>query len=132
MKQLLIASLVIFCASSPPSAGAQELTASQKEKTALRKAQKLRKRLLKGADFYNTARRYSDDPGSAPLGGELGWVGWGQFVPEFEDAVAQLKPDELSEPVRTPFGYHLIQLVDRTENQFNARHILVKIPSESP
>ena len=124
--------LIIFCVSSMPSATAQGLTTSQKEKVALRKAQKLRKRLLKGRDFATLVRKFSDDPGSAPTGGELGWVAWGQFVPAFEAAVAQLKPGELSEPVRTAFGYHVIQLIDRNDEQFNARHILIKIPSELP
>ena len=108
---------------------AQDEATLKQEKAALKKAKKLRKKLARGADFASLARRRSDDPGSAPMGRELGWVDWGQFVPEFEEAVAHLEPKELSEPVRTAFGYHLIQLVDRTEDQFNVRHILIKTSS---
>ncbi len=111
---------------------AQDEATPKQERVALKKAKKLRKKLVRGADFASLARRYSDDPGSRPTGGEFGWVRWGEFVSEFEEAVAQLKPGELSEPVRTPFGYHLIQLVDRTEDQFNPRHILIKTSSNSP
>ncbi len=109
----------------------QEATAKQ-EKAALKKAKKIRKRILRGADFSKMAQEYTDDPGSAATGGNLGVVDWGQFVPEFEEAVTQLELGELSEPVRTPFGYHIIQLIDRDEEQFHARHILVKPSIESP
>ena len=111
---------------------AQDKATLRQEKAALKKAKKLRKKLVRGANFASLTKRHSDDPGSAPTGGELGWVDWGQFVPEFEEAVAHLKLGELSEPVRTPFGYHLIQLVARNEKQFNTRHLLIKIPSELP
>ena len=109
----------------------QEATVKQ-EKAAHKKAKKIRKRILRGADFSKMAQKYTDDPGSAATGGNLGVVDWGQFVPEFEEAVTRLELGELSEPVRTPFGYHIIQLIDRDEEQFHARHILVKPSIESP
>lgn len=111
---------------------AQDTATPKQERAALKKAKKLRKKLVRGADFASLARKRSDDPGSAPTGGELGWVHWGEFVSEFEEAVAQLEPSELSEPVRTPFGYHIIQLIDRDEEKFHARHILVKPLAKSP
>ena len=105
---------------------AQDKSTPKQEKVALKKADKLRKKLIRSADFGSLARKYSDDPGSAMAGGALGWVSWGQFVPEFEATVATLAPGELSEPVRTQFGYHLIQLIDREGERFNTRHILIK------
>lgn len=108
-----------------------EVTVKQ-EKAALKKAKKIRQRILRGADFSKMAQEHTDDPGSAATGGNLGVVDWGQFVPEFEEAVTQLEVGELSEPVRTPFGYHIIQLLDRTEKQFHTRHILVKPLVKSP
>ena len=105
---------------------AQDSVNPKQEKAALKKAKKLRKKLVRGADFGSLARKHSDDPGSAMAGGELGLVSWGQFVPEYEEAVTQLETGELSEPVRTPFGYHLIQLIERQGGQFDTRHILVK------
>lgn len=68
----------------------------------------------KGADFAALARQYSQD-GSAQQGGDLGWFGDGTMVPEFEDAVKKLKPGQISPPVRTQFGWHLIKLVDVRE-----------------
>ena len=109
----------------------QEATVKQ-EKAALKKAKKIRKRILRGADFGEMAQEHTDDPGSVATGGNLGAVDWGQFVPEFEEAVTRLELGELSEPVRTPFGYHIIHLIDRDEEQFHARHILVKPSIESP
>ena len=105
---------------------AQEVANPKQEKAALKTAKKLRKRLIRGGDFALLAEKYSADPGSARMGGELGFVGPGQLVPEYEKTVANLAPGELSEPVRTPFGYHLIQLIDRDGERFNTRHILIK------
>lgn len=66
-----------------------------------------------GADFAALARRFSDDPGSRDGGGDLGWFERGRMVPEFEEAVFSLNPGEVSEPVRSQFGYHVIRLEDR-------------------
>jgi peptidyl-prolyl cis-trans isomerase SurA len=83
------------------------------EGEARRRLAGLRDRLVSGnADFAQLARANSDD-GSAARGGELGWIYTGDTVPEFERAVDALKPGEISEPVRTPFGYHLIQVMER-------------------
>jgi len=80
---------------------------------AQRRAEELRERILNGADFAALARSHSEDVGSAANGGDLGWVSPGQTVPEFEKAMDALKPGELSAPVKSPFGLHLIQVQER-------------------
>lgn len=74
----------------------------------------IRERLLNGAKFEDMARQYSDDS-SAAKGGDLGWVSPGETVPEFERAMNALKPGEISQPVQTPFGFHLIQVLARRD-----------------
>ena len=81
-----------------------------------------------GADFAELAKKYSQDPGSASSGGDLGWAKRGQFVPEFEHAVYDLKPGEISGIVETQFGLHIIQLLERRGDLVHARHILIRIP----
>ena len=105
---------------------AQDQATSEQEKVALKKAKKLRKRILRGADFATLAQKHSDDPGSGMMGGDLGFVSSSQLIPEFEEAVVALEPGEISEPMRTPVGYHLIQLTERREGRFSTRHILIK------
>lgn len=73
------------------------------------------------ADFADLARRYSQDTGSAKNGGDLGWAGPHKFVPEFQAALDHLQPGEVSEPVATRYGIHLIQLLDRRETKLNQR-----------
>jgi peptidyl-prolyl cis-trans isomerase SurA len=82
------------------------------EGDARRRLAALRQRIISGADFAELARLNSED-GTAVRGGDLGWVYPGDTVPEFERAMNALAPGELSEPVRTPFGYHLIQVEER-------------------
>ena len=82
------------------------------EEDARRRLQGLRERIVAGADFAELARLNSED-GTAARGGELGWVYPGDTVPEFERAMNALKPGEVSEPVRTPFGFHLILVEER-------------------
>ena len=80
---------------------------------ALQKIQELRKQLVSGADLAVLAKKHSEDPGSATKGGDLGYVTRnGSMVKEFEDVLFGLKKGELSQPVRTSYGYHLIKLVD--------------------
>lgn len=75
----------------------------------------IRQRLEAGADFSELAKTYSEDAVSAANGGDLGWVSPNQLVPEFERAMDRLKPGEISEPVQTPFGLHLIQVLGRRQ-----------------
>ena len=82
------------------------------EEEAKRRLLQLRERIVNGASFAELARLNSDDS-SASRGGDLGWVYPGDTVPEFERAFAELKPMEVSQPVKTPFGWHLIQLLER-------------------
>jgi peptidyl-prolyl cis-trans isomerase SurA len=77
-----------------------------------------------GVDFQVLAGRHSDGP-TAPRGGNLGDVERGQMVSEFEAAALKLKNGEISLPVKTEFGFHIIQMVDRRGNIYNARHILI-------
>jgi len=82
------------------------------EEEARRRLEGLRERIAAGADFAELARLNSED-GTAALGGDLGWVYPGDTVPEFERAMAALKPGEMSGVVRTPFGFHLIRVEER-------------------
>lgn len=88
----------------PGAEGKPELTDEQ----ALAKAQEVRKKLVDGADFATVAKADSDDTGSAQQGGELGEFRHGMMVPPFEQAAFSLKIGEISEPVKSPFGYHII------------------------
>ncbi len=85
-------------------------TADQDEATQLSKAQALVTELNAGADFAELAKSSSDDPGSAAVGGNLGLIETGQMVPEFENATFSLAEGMVSEPIKTQFGYHIIQV----------------------
>lgn len=87
---------------------------------------KFKKRVENGEDFSFLASLYSDDEGSANEGGDLGYVTKGKLVPEFESVAFRLQKGEVSNPVKTKYGYHLIQTVDRKGEQFRIRHILLK------
>jgi peptidyl-prolyl cis-trans isomerase SurA len=80
-----------------------------------------------GGDFATFAKRYSEDPGSAVHGGDLGWARRGDFVKEFEEATFALKPGEISDVVETSLGYHIIQLLDRRGEAVHPRQILIKL-----
>lgn len=82
------------------------------ESDAQQKMTMIKERLDHGGDFAELARQYSEDA-SANSGGDLGWVNPGDTVPQFEKAMNLLAPGEISEPVRTPFGYHIIQVQER-------------------
>lgn len=95
------------------------------------RARKLARNLLlqiveDSVDFELLARKYSDDKASAALGGSLGVQPRGTLVPEFEATAYQLKDGEVSEVVKTDFGYHIIQLINRLGNNINTRHILIR------
>ena len=79
--------------------------------TVREKLSKLRDRILNGEDFAGIASTSSQDPGSAPDGGDLGWSGPGTFVPEFDKAIADLKVNEISQPFKTRFGWHIVQML---------------------
>ena len=81
------------------------------DETVRQKLSKLRDRILKGEDFGGLASTNSADPGSAPDGGDLGWSGPGTFVPEFDKAIADLKANEISEPFKSRYGWHIVQML---------------------
>lgn len=83
-----------------------------------------------GSDFSELAKKYSDDPGSAAQGGDLGFVKKGVFYPEFEEAAFKLNVGELSGVVESPVGFHIIQMLERRGESINTRHILVKIKAD--
>ena len=94
----------------------------------------IRKRILSGESSFSTmAILYSEDPGSAKKGGELGFVGKGEFAPAFETVAFNLRDGEISEVVETEFGFHIIQLIERRDDMVNCRHILLsaKVPVEA-
>lgn len=80
-------------------------------------AEDLRQQLLDGADFATLAQEYSDDTGSGANGGDLDWFGRGAMVAPFEEAAFSLEVGEISEPIKTQFGYHIIEVLDRDENR---------------
>ena len=90
----------------------------------------LRERVVQGEKFSMLATLYSQDPGSAKKGGEVGFFGRGKMVPEFEAAAFALKPGEVSPIIESQFGFHILQLIERRGNTVNCRHILL-IPKVS-
>ncbi|MCO6500911.1 MAG: peptidylprolyl isomerase [Vicingus serpentipes] len=87
----------------------------------------IRERIVKGEDFSTLAILYSEDEGSAKRGGELGFMGRAELVPEFSIVAFKLKEKEVSKIVETQFGFHIIQLIERRGQKINARHILIKV-----
>ena len=89
-----------------------------------------KKRIEAGESFESLARQYSQGP-SAPNGGNLGYQQRGNLVPPYEAAALQLAPGEISDPVESEFGFHLIQLIKRRGNEYDSRHILLQLePSQ--
>ena len=86
----------------------------------------LRERIMNGEKFSTLARLYSEDPGSSRKGGELGMASRDIFWPAFSDAAMSLKPGNISQIVETPDGFHIIEVVEKKGDMFNARHILLK------
>lgn len=109
----------------------------QNPKTGVRTKQKARElatmlldSLKKGGDFAKLARQYSNDPGSASQGGDLGFVKRGVFYPEFEAVAFSMAPNQLSGIVESPVGYHIIQLLERRGESIHTRHILIKLKAD--
>jgi len=106
---------------------------SQQDKASIiERLQALKARLQAGEKFEELARQYSEDPGSASSGGELGFWKLGELVPAYEKAALALEPGEISDPVETQFGFHLIQLIERQKDRYNSRHILIKSSASKP
>ena len=102
-----------------------EVSDKQKEEVSNLLAS-IKKRILDGdSDFATMARQYSEDPGSAASGGDLGFFNRGELAPEYEATALGLKQGEISDPVESMFGFHMIQLLEIKGNSFNTRHILI-------
>jgi peptidyl-prolyl cis-trans isomerase SurA len=102
-----------------------EITKEDK-KIALDRIRELRDQIVvQGKTFESLARLYSMDPGSAPMGGKIAATK-GMMVPQFEATVFKLRPDEISEPIETEFGYHIIKLISRSGDDFICLHILIR------
>jgi len=96
-----------------------------------RRLNEIRERIIQGESFSTMAILYSEDPGSARRGGELGFYGRGELYPEFEATAFGLRPGEISEIIETQAGFHIIQMIERRGEQINVRHILMQ-PKISP
>lgn len=89
------------------------------DETAREKLQKIRQQILDGADFAEMAREHSEDIGSMLEGGDLGWATPGMFVPEFENAMAKTAIGDITEPFKSQFGWHILQVVDRRKQDMS-------------
>jgi len=96
-------------------------------RAAYDKALALKQRLAAGEDFAKLAQENSEDPGSAGRGGDLGFMARGEFVRDFEEAAYKLQPNEISDLVKTQFGFHIIQMLERRGEKIHTRHILITI-----
>jgi peptidyl-prolyl cis-trans isomerase SurA len=85
----------------------------------------IKEKVLSGVSFDSQAKLYSEDPGSAIKGGDLGLVSRGQMVPEFESALFKLKDGEMSDIVETQYGYHIIKMISKQGEKAKAKHILI-------
>lgn len=102
------------------------ITDVEKERVRTR-LREFREQILNGEQTFNTlAVLYSEDPGSAVRGGELGYKTKNDFVPEFSEAAFSLKPGKISKIIETEYGFHLIQCIDRQGDRVNVRHILLR------
>ncbi|HCM74754.1 MAG TPA: peptidylprolyl isomerase [Cytophagales bacterium] len=103
---------------------------AQKEE-ARQKLTEIRERIIRGENFNELAKQFSEDPSAQFNGGEMGYVGRGAMVPAFEATAFRLRKGEISMPFESPFGFHIMQLIDRRGNEYNSRHILISAaPSE--
>ena len=104
----------------------QELSPERKAEVRKR-AESLLERIRNGEDFRELATQHSDDPGSAPDGGDLGYFSRGVMVPEFEAVAFRLEPGEVSDVVETPLGFHIIRVDAVSGDEVRARHILISL-----
>lgn len=106
-----------------------KLSEIMSEKDAKQKMDGIKERLDNGEKFEVLARQFSED-GTASNGGDLGWVNPGDTVPQFEKAMNSLKPDEISEPVLSPFGWHVIQVLERRKQDMSKEAARLKARQE--
>lgn len=119
-------SLEYFSASVEVGQIVKVATVNEAQKTATKTDLiNIRSRILAGENFNELAKKYSEDPSVFNNGGDMGWVGRGRMVPEFEAMAFKLKPGEISMPFESSFGFHIMQLVERRGNEYHSRHILM-------
>ncbi len=104
---------------------------AQSKEQVLNLAKEIRDSIIKGGDFAVFAKNHSADLNTAKEGGELGWFDKGKLLPEFEKVAFNLNINEISNPVETPFGFHIIQTLEKKANSIRTRHILFKIGQSS-
>lgn len=104
---------------------AQAQDAELNEELAFKKCEMIRQMIVDGADFGEMAARFSQDPGSAENGGVIGYMMPGSLVEEYWNAAYDLEIGEMSEPVRSQYGYHLIEVLGKKGGAINTRHILI-------
>ena len=108
----------------------EKKTSEMDEQVTKERLSDIKKEIEEGEDFAELAREFSDDVASAQDGGDLGWFGKGKMIEAFEEAAFALKPGEMSEPVRSEFGWHLIKVIDQRkkgkDKEIKASHILLK------
>jgi peptidyl-prolyl cis-trans isomerase SurA len=106
-----------------------KLTEIVSESDAKKKMDGIKERLDNGEKFEVLARQFSED-GSASNGGDLGWVNPGDTVPQFEKAMNELKDNQISEPIRSPFGWHIIQVLERRKQDMSKEAARLKARQE--
>ena len=94
------------------------------EKIAFESLKEIKTRVLAGERFEYFAKRFSDDEKSAANEGDLGWAYQGDYVPSFEREAMKLEVGEISDPIRTPFGYHLIMIIDKVQEKVSSERKL--------
>jgi peptidyl-prolyl cis-trans isomerase SurA len=120
MKNILTLSYVLF--SSFISIGQ---SSTRTEVQAIKLSDSLYSKLIEGADFKFIATKFSEDPGTKEKNGQYNNCKYGTFTPEFEEVVRKLKPFKISKPFKTPYGYHIAQVLKKSNTSFTVRHILI-------
>ncbi|TFH01582.1 MAG: hypothetical protein E4H13_04505 [Calditrichales bacterium] len=99
--------------------------------SAMKRMMEIKEKVDTGADFAQMAEQFSEDPGTATQGGDLGFIKRGDLVKEFEEVAFRLEPGEVSGVVETQFGYHLIKLIEKRGEKIHTQHILIQLkPTE--
>lgn len=131
MKLYLLSVVFLACAVSHSLYGQTLPETNNKnhynDTTARREIALLYRKLKAGYPFDKLAQAYSQDYGTYTIGGKLGWQKPAQFVPDFAKVVGQLSKAEFSEPFKTDFGYHIVQLLEKQEGEVLTRHILLRV-----
>ncbi|HLP14227.1 MAG TPA: peptidylprolyl isomerase [Flavobacteriales bacterium] len=122
MKPIL---LVVTCLLFSGFLSAQTDSTKKTKSEALMFSYQLYERIQKGESFAEIAKKYSEDPGSAPNGGTYTNVSKGDFMKKFEEKLFSLKPNQISKPFKTSYGYHIVELLKVNGDKYDCRHILI-------